>query len=360
VLDPLTLGARVAVVAELVIARNPDPGSSLGFLLWLPLGDGLLFRTSDTWPRTKALYCHPAEPGEWPTGDDLEVVERVELRSCARRGAAIDVVLARSRENRSQIVYTRGRGRDMVFWQSPRTRKQARPQVRTPTARAAGAAETGTDEVEIVVDAHERYPYRFASQQVRTVRRALPAGDYGLVLDETLVASVERKSLPDLISSVASGRLRFALGELAALPRAAVVVEDRWSQVFAQRHVRPARVADSLAELQVRWPGVPIVFAETRPLAEEWTYRFLAAALAWAHDEHAIGTRLPGATPELPASPAPAPSTAEVRAWARAAGLDVPARGRLRPEVWARYREARGVAPEGADGNGDRGGFPGV
>ncbi|MDD7967881.1 ERCC4 domain-containing protein [Actinomycetospora lemnae] len=322
-------------MAELVIARNPDPDSSLRYLLWLPVGEGLLFRTSDTWPRTKALYCHPADLGEWPAGDDLDVVERVALRSCARRGAAIDVVVDRGRENRSQIVYTRGRGRDMVFWQSPRTRKQARPQVRTPTARAPGV-----DELEIVVDAHERYPYRFASQQTRTARRALPAGDYGVLLDDTLVASVERKSLPDLVSSIANGRLRFALGELAALPRAAVVVEDRWSQVFAQRHVRPARVADSLAELQVRWPGVPIVFAETRPLAEEWTYRFLAAALAWAHDEQAIGLRMAGAASELAAGDAPQPSTAQVRAWARSAGIDVPDRGRLRPDVWARFREA--------------------
>jgi hypothetical protein len=315
-------------VAELVIARNPDAGSSLGYLLWLPLGEGLLFRTSDTWPRTKALYCHPAEPREWPA--DPEVVERTALRSCARRGAAIDVVVDRARENRSQIVYTRGRGRDMVFWQSPRTRKQARPQVRTPTARVAG---TGDDEIEVVVDARERYPYRFASQRTRVVRRSLAAGDYGVVLGDALVASVERKTLSDLVSSVSNGRLRFALGELAALPRAAVVVEDRWSQVFAQRHVRPAQLADSLAELQVRWPGVPIVFAETRPLAEEWTYRFLAAALVWARDEQAIGARLPGAPTELSAATAPAPSTAEVRAWARGEGIAVPDRGRLRPEV---------------------------
>ncbi|HJT04607.1 MAG TPA: hypothetical protein VJ757_13430 [Pseudonocardiaceae bacterium] len=43
--------------------------------------------------------------------------------------------------------FTTARGRDAVFWQSARTRKQARPQVRTPTARAAGIAE-----LEIVVD----------------------------------------------------------------------------------------------------------------------------------------------------------------------------------------------------------------
>jgi hypothetical protein len=47
-------------------------------------------------------------------------------------------------------------------------------------------------------------------------------------------------------------------------------------------------VADGLAELQVRWPNVPIVFCETRQLAEEWTYRFLAAARAWAETEAAM------------------------------------------------------------------------
>lgn len=43
----------------MVIARNPDPDSALPFLLRLPLGEGLLFRTKGTWPRTGALYCHP-------------------------------------------------------------------------------------------------------------------------------------------------------------------------------------------------------------------------------------------------------------------------------------------------------------
>lgn len=322
----------------MVIARNPDEGSSLGYLLWLPVGDGLLFRTSGTWPRTKALYCHPTDPGEWPAGDDLEVVERSPLRSCARRGAAIDVIVDRGRENRSQIVYTRGRGREMVFWQSPRTRKQARPQVSTPTARAAGVADEG--ELEIVVDSHERYAYRFADQQVRTVSRALPAGDYGVVLDERLVASVERKSLADLVSSVTSGTLRYAVGHLATLPRAAVVVEDRYSRLFALDHVRPAVVVDALAELQVRWPTVPLVYAETRGLAEQWTYRYLAAALAWARDERDLARRAPevGAATER-GVPAPEPTTAEVRAWARAQGLPVPDRGRLRPEIRQSFRD---------------------
>ena len=177
-------------------------------------------------------------------------MERAPLRSCVRRGAAIDVILDRGRENRSQIVFTKARGRDMVFWQSPRTRKQARPNVRTPTARAAGIAE-----LEIVVDSREQYAYRFGGQQVRILKRALPCGDYGVLLDHRFVASVERKSLVDLVTSLTGGKLRYALAELAALPRAAVVVEDRYSQVFKLDRVRPAagrrrprRTPDPLAQ----------------------------------------------------------------------------------------------------------------
>jgi len=328
---------------ELLIARNPDPDSRLPYLLLLPLAGGMVFRTSGTWPRTSALYCYPVSADEWP--DDPEIVERAGLRSCVRRGAAIDLVLDRGRENRSQIVFTRARGRDAVFWQSPRTRKQARPNVTTPTARAAGIAE-----LEITVDSHEQYAYRFAGQQVTTVQRALPCGDYGVVAGGRLIASVERKSLVDLVASLTGGKLRYAIAGLAALPRAAVVVEDRYSQVFKLERVRPALVADGLAELQIRWPNVPIVFCETRRLAEEWTYRFLAAARAWADTETASIERLTPlaaaaaaiTTPtELAQAPdAPEPATAEVRAWARAAGLAIPDRGRLRPEIWAAWHAA--------------------
>jgi hypothetical protein len=327
---------------ELLIARNPDPDSKLPYLLRVPLAGGLVFRAAGTWPRTSALYCHPVPADEWPA--DPELVERVPLRSCARRGAAIDLVADRGRENRSQLVFTTARGRDAVFWQSPRTRRQARPGVRTPTARAAGVPA-----LEIVVDTREQYPFRFATQQVSTVRRALPAGDYGLVADGRLVAAVERKSLADLVASLAGGKLRYALAELAALPRAAVAVEDRYSQVFKQDRVRPALVADGLAELQVRWPTVPVVFCETRPLAEEWTYRYLAAAHAWAAAEPAALARVGPALDELDRAPAaPEPTTAEVRAWARARGLAVPDRGRLPPDVWDAWRAAN--TPARADG----------
>jgi hypothetical protein len=110
------------------------------------------------------------------------------VRACV---AAIDLVLDRDRENRSQLVFTTAHGRDAVFWQSPRTRKQARPNVSTPTARAAGIAE-----LEILVDTRKQYAYRFSTQQVVTLKRALPCGEYGVTMHGHLVAVVERKSLP--------------------------------------------------------------------------------------------------------------------------------------------------------------------
>jgi hypothetical protein len=167
----------------------------------------------------------------------------------------------------------------------------------------------------------------------------LPAGDYAVERDGIVVAAVERKSLADLVSTLTTGKLRYLLADLAALPRAALVVEDRWSSVFKLDHVRPSVVADGLAEAQVRFPTVPIVFCETRVLAQEWTYRFLGAALAYHLDDEHGDER----ASELPAAgvvPPVEPTTADVRSWARANGFQVPDRGRLRPEIHDAYRAA--------------------
>jgi len=261
-----------------VIAHNPEEGSSLGFLIRLPLPEGpLVLKAAETWPRTSKVYCHRAEG--WP--ERPEVVEAVPVRACRRRGVAIDLVLERARENRAQFVFTNLRGgREAIFWQSPRTTAKARPGVRLPTRRAAGHAR-----LDILVDTRERYPYRFASQQADVARRALPAGDYGVEHEGEIVAVVERKSLADLASRLVDGSLAYALAELATVDRAALVVEDRYGALFKLAYTTPGWVADLLAAVQVRYPSVPIVFCDTRPLAEEWTFRFLGAALSHAQAE---------------------------------------------------------------------------
>ena len=109
--------------------------------------------------------------------------------------------------------------------------------------------------------------------------------------------------------------------------------------MFKLDWVRPALVADGLAELRVRWPDVPIVFCETRKLAEEWTYRYLAAAHAWATTKTALSKRA-GITIATTTPLTTEPSTSEVRAWAREVGITVPDRGLLRPEVWQAWQDA--------------------
>jgi ERCC4 domain len=257
------------------VATNPDADSTLPFLIRLPLATGeLVLKARDSWPRTAKVYCHRADEG-WPP--EPELVEQVPIRSCQRRGVAIDLVLDRPRENRSQLVFTRIQGgREGIFWQSARTTRQARPGIRVPRRLAAGQTE-----LTILIDTRERYPYKFTQQQATTQRQGLSTGDYAVQHDGKIVAVVERKSLADLVHRLIDGQLTYALADLASIPHAAVVVEDRYSGLFKLKHTQPGFITELLAALTVRYPSVPIHFAETRPLAEEWTYRFLGAALAY-------------------------------------------------------------------------------
>ena len=258
------------------IARNPDPDSTLPYLLWVPLAPNpLVLKAKETWPRTAKVYCHR---GEWP--DDPEIVEETPVRSCIRRGVAIDLVLDRYRENRSQFVVTALKdGREGIFWQTAKTTRKTRPGMRLPTRRSAAGV------LEIVVDTRERYAWKFEPRQVTLAKRALTVGDYAVEVDGAVVGVVERKRLDELAANVVDGSLLLALGELSTARRAAIVVEDRWADVFRLKHVPPSMVAEMLAAAQVRYPNVPIVFCENRLLAQEWAYRFLGAAAAYADEE---------------------------------------------------------------------------
>jgi hypothetical protein len=273
-----------------LVARNPEPESTLPYLVRLPLGGGLVLKAGDDWPRTTKVYCHRAEA--WP--DPAEVLQEVPIRSCIRRGAAVDLVLERGRHNRSQFVFTRLKGgREGIFWQTPTTNRASRPGIRLPGRRASRLAA-----LTVLVDTRERYPYRFSHQKAEARRQALPVGDYGVDYEGRLVGLVERKSLQDLAKGLTDGSLAFQMADLATYPRAAVAVEAPYSAVFKHEHVTGGWLAELVAGHQVRYPGVPIVFCGTRPLTEEWTFRFLGAALAFAVDGGAVGEAAPARSPE--------------------------------------------------------------
>jgi hypothetical protein len=277
---------------KFVVARNPDPDSRLPYLVRLPIDGGLILKVRDTWPRTTRVFCARVEGG-WPP--EAEIVEEVPVTLCRRRGVAIDLVLDRPRENRSQFVFTTlPSGREGIFWQTRKVITTARPGARIPGRRASGITEFA-----IVVDTREHYPYRFSKQQATTMRAALSAGDYAVWSEAgTPVCAVERKSLADLAGALNNGTLVFELAKLAEMPRAAVVVEDRYGNLLKHAYAPAGFLPDMLARVQVRYPEIPIVFLETRPLAEEWTFRYLGAALAEYVSEHLPGPHVRAA--ELP------------------------------------------------------------
>jgi hypothetical protein len=205
--------------------------------------------------------------------ETAELLEDVAVLLCRRRGAAIDLVLDRPSLARSQFVFTQARGRPAIWWQTQKTAQAANPGARIPRGRAVGA-------LTVAVDTREKYGWRFAGRAVSLVQRPLPAGDHAAVYGAEVLAVVERKALDNLATSLSDGSLAFQLQRLAETARAAVVVEGDYPDLFRTQPGRGSWLADMLGRLAVRYPEVPIEFAGSRKFAEEWAYRFLAAALA--------------------------------------------------------------------------------
>jgi ERCC4 domain-containing protein len=258
----------------LVVARNPNEASSLPYLLRLPVtGEGdLVLATKETWPRGRDLFCFQIDA--WP--EEAEVIEEIPVEGCWRTGAAVHLILRRPANRRSLFVWTQSRGHPVIFWRSQATMRAARPGIRIPQARGLEA------ELEIAVDQGERYPWKFSRYSVRTTRRRLPAGDYAVLHEDDVVAVVERKTVVDLAGAATSGDLNLVLADLAQARHSALVVEGRLSDLVKagqQGGVRPGWLLNLLTALQVEHPTVAWMFAETRSLAEDWAYRWLAASL---------------------------------------------------------------------------------
>ncbi len=252
------------------VARNSDANSKLPYLISLPVGQGLVLKAREPWPRYARVFCSEVSSG-WD--ESAELIDDAPVLLCRRRGAAIDLVLDRPRLARSQFVFTNARGRPAIWWQTQSTAQAANPGARVPRGR-------GTDSATIAVDSREKYGWRFAGRPIKTERRALPAGDYGVLVDDRVVGIVERKTLVNLASSLSDGSLAFQLQKLGQAGRAAVVIEGDYQDLFRQQPGRGPWLADMLSRLAVRYPEVPVIFAGSRKFGEEWAYRFFLAVAA--------------------------------------------------------------------------------
>lgn len=272
---------------EFAVARVDDRDPP--YVVRIPI-DGaaapLTFAVAAPWPSEARLRCHPVET--WP--DHAELVDRCATTATARRGPCVDVVLDRGVDNRCQFLLSPVElddsgsavgDEEAVFWQTAATAPTVAPRQRVPTAR-----ERGVVEVRIHVDTREQHHWTFDAHPVTTERRTLSAGDYAVVHDGAVVAAVERKKTSDFAKGLMRGRMPAQLAALAALPRAAVVVQSSYANVLSsRRRITRARMADLIGSVQAAYPTIPFVFAGSRGSAQEWSFHWLAACLSHHTDE---------------------------------------------------------------------------
>jgi len=151
----------------------------------------------------------------------------------------------------------------------------------------------------IVIDSREQREYTFQETRVGgVVKTALPAGDYSLQGYETQIA-VERKSLPDYISTVihAHGRFSRELALLKTYPRAWIVVEGALDDILQGRYdsrASPQSLLAITASLMTQY-HIPVLFAGDRPSARALVEELLVQWHAHQQRKGAAHER-PGAT----------------------------------------------------------------
>jgi len=139
------------------------------------------------------------------------------------------------------------------------------------------------DGMTVVIDSNERYPWRFPGARIK--RRKLPVGDYALLDDERLVATVERKTFDNLLGDIGSIQtLHHHLGQLSSQAGPVLVIEAQYGDFLNEKRLAgrwpPAHVSRVLAELAALHAGLPMVFAGNRKLANRWCESYFMACAA--------------------------------------------------------------------------------
>lgn len=245
----------------------------------------LALLVGDRWPGSKGnIFCLRDDLHTSPQA--VEEVERVPVVSMRRYGKRLSVVLDRARQKRCDFLFLKkqykdGRGEyEQIFWQTQKGLRERKAKTRF--------AIYGGEALHVVIDAHERYPWKFAGCKVE--RFALPVGDYALLENGEIAAVVERKILEDMVSSLSNLRiLHQTMNELEAYPLSALVVEAGYGDFLKAENIRPLNppyCIRAFAELVALHPAVIVHFAGSRKLANLWTLAFFKAASGLHKEPH--------------------------------------------------------------------------
>ena len=144
-----------------------------------------------------------------------------------------------------------------------------------PTGRARRSAKLSPDDILAVIDTREQLPLELP---LRSITETLPTGDYSVSGFEDLICC-ERKSLPDLIGCMTSGRKRFEreLQRMKAYDARCVVVEAHWQQLRNGEY-RSRITPEAATHSIVSWISafaVPFLFVGDRTAAADAVAYFL-------------------------------------------------------------------------------------
>lgn len=217
----------------------------------------------------------------YPRGPEIERVPVVSLR---RYGKRLAVVLDRSKNKRCDFLFLKKRYKtkdgeyEHIFWRTQQALRERRPRVKLTLQ--------GSSALHVLADTGERYPWRFSNAEIERI--ALPVGDYALAGADGLLTVVERKTFDNLLAEF--GRMSVfhqALGELEAYSCSALVIEAAYADFLKAdklKYYSPSFAAKVIGEIHAMHPGLTVVFAGNRKLANEWTLRFFAAVQSHEED----------------------------------------------------------------------------
>lgn len=149
----------------------------------------------------------------------------------------------------------------------------------------------------ILIDTCEQRPYTFTRWKTYCVRDTLKTGDYS-VLNYQDHITVERKSLSDFYRSIGADRSRVfrSIKRMSNYQCRLLVIESSASSIFDPESDKFTRmnknaVYGSITSIICSY-GVPVIFADTRKIGEEITYRFLQRSTRRLQ-QHREGSMLP-------------------------------------------------------------------
>ena len=157
------------------------------------------------------------------------------------------------------IVHKRQADRtvEQIYWQTQHSEKKR------PRTKLAATASVG---MTLCIDTREKYAWKFGG--AKTEKRTLSCGDYAIFEGEKLLAVVERKTLPNLLSEFGKmDRFHQSLWELEIQPRAVLVIEADYSDLLNTEKVAPYTpefCAKAIGQLQSLHAKLPSGFADTR------------------------------------------------------------------------------------------------